>query len=139
MVKLFLNYAIDQGFNPKADQSEDKSTNLVLFDKDNLHFVFSCNEDRDPNYFQLSLPYIDNNYDSSNAEQVQFIMSLTRKYKTGKALVFADGHISLTFEQYVFSNTNINKLFDKAIGCLTTMIMEYREWKRTQDSTGTQS
>lgn len=138
MVKLFLNYAVDQGFNPKADQSDDRSTNLVLFDKNNLHFIFSYNEVRDPDYFQLSLPYIDD-YNGSNAEQVQLVMSLTRKYKTGKALVSSDNHISLTFEQYVFSTANIEKLFDKAVGCLETMISEYREWQRASRKPETQS
>lgn len=139
MIKQFFNYAVDRGWKPKTNQSaEDKTTDLVLFDKNNLHFVFSFNEVRDPDYFQLSLPYIDD-YDSSNSDQVKLVMSLTRKYKTGKALVYDDNRISLTFEQYVFSDSNIEKLFDIAVGCLETMISEYREWKRSARQQETQS
>lgn len=127
MVKEFINFALDQGLRPQLqEKSEDQPHDVILFDKNDLHFVFITDENRDPHFFQLILPNIDD-FISDNENQLKLIFSLTREYKTGKAVVTRNNGVSLSFEQFVFSDADINKLFEQAIGCLGAMLNEYRK------------
>ena len=122
-----MNYVIDHGIKPVLRlQSEGYVNDTIMFDKNGLHYIFLYNKEKDPNYFELILPYIDD-FHHENTMQFETIKSLTKDYKAGKVIITPEDRIALTFEQYVFSNENINKLFEQAIGCLEAMITEYRQ------------
>lgn len=127
MVKEFINYALDRGLRPQlTERTDDQTPDVILFDKDDLHFVFLTDESRDPHFFQLILPNIDD-YQRENEKQLETILTLTREYKTGKVVITQKRGITLSFEQFVFSDVDINKLFEQAIGCLSAMFGEYRK------------
>ena len=126
MIKSFTNYAIDHGLEIVVrSQGEDNRKDAITFNKDGLHFIFIHNKEKDPNYFELVLPYIDD-FDKSNTRQFNKIATMTKDYKTGKVIITAGNRVNLTFEQYVFSYENLNKLFEQGIGCLEAMIKDYR-------------
>ena len=129
ILKEFMKYAVDRGMKFQTISTSGIKTNdVILFVKDGLRFLFSYNESQDPYFFQISLPYIDDYDNENNPEwQINCIRRLSLEYKTGKALVHNDNHIWLTFEQYVYSDVNISKLFEQGIGCLESMIKDYRE------------
>lgn len=125
----FINYALEHGWEVISKQaSATQTNNIVLFNKDELHFIFIHNKDDDPNYFEIILPDIDDVI-SDNIEQSKLLSTLNREYKTGKVIT-ENNQIALSFEQYVFSDINITKLFEQAIGCLESMIREYRKTMR---------
>ena len=129
VIKSFMNYAIDNGIEIAVKpQNEDNSKDAIKFDKDGLHFVFLYNKEKDPNFFELALPYIDD-FDQNNTRQFNKIVTMTKDYKTGKVIISTGNHVNLTFEQYVFSYENLNKLFEQGIGCLEAMIKDYRRAK----------
>lgn len=125
----FINYALEHGWEVISKHaSATQTNNIVLFNKDELHFIFIHNKDDDPNYFEIILPDIDDVI-SDNIEQSELLSRLNREYKTGK-VIMENNQIALSFEQYVFSDINITKLFEQAIGCLEAMIREYRRTMR---------
>lgn len=128
MTTAFINYVLDQGWEMKnipTDQQTTQANDIILFGKNGLNFVFTYNKNNDSNYFEIILPYIDD-FNRSNQEQFELLLSLNKDYKTGKVIIDKENHITLSFEQYVFSDLNINKLFEQAVGCLESMIREYR-------------
>lgn len=134
MIKSFMNYAIDHGLEITVkSQSEENRTDAITFDKGGLHFVFLYDKDIDPNFFELVLPYIDD-FDQNNTQQFDKITTMTKDYKTGKVIITAGNRVSLTFEQYVFSYENLNKLFEQGIGCLEAMIKDYRTTKLSSEN-----
>ena len=133
MTTAFINYVLDQGWEMKnipTDQQTAQANDLILFGKNGLNFVFTYNKNNDSNYFEIILPYIDD-FNQSNQKQFELLLSLNKDYKTGKVIIEKENHITLSFEQYVFSDLNINKLFEQAIGCLESMIREYRRAMHT--------
>lgn len=137
MTTAFINYVLDQGWEMKnipTDQQTAQANDVILFGKNGLNFVFTYNKNNDSNYFEIILPYIDD-FDQSNQKQFELLLSLNKDYKTGKVIIETENHITLSFEQYVFSDLNINKLFEQAIGCLESMIREYRRAMHTIKST----
>lgn len=129
MTTAFINYVLDQGWEMKnipTDQQTTQANDIILFGKNGLNFVFTYNKNNDSNYFEIILPYIDD-FNRSNQEQFELLLSLNKDYKTGKVIIDKENHITLSFEQYVFSDLNINKLFEQAVGCLESMIREYRK------------
>lgn len=133
MTTAFINYVLDQGWEMKnipTDQQTAQANDVILFGKNGLNFVFTYNKNNDSNYFEIILPYIDD-FNQSNQKQFELLLSLNKDYKTGKVIIEKENHITLSFEQYVFSDLNINKLFEQAIGCLESMIREYRRAMHT--------
>ena len=123
IVKEFINYCHDQNLKLEPTTLEGlSSVSCYRFDKGNLHFLFVCDEGRDPNFFQILLPYIDD----FNAEKQKTIDSLTREYKAGKVVVLQGNRICLSIEQLVFSEYNIYLLFGRAINILENMYTDYR-------------
>ena len=67
MIKSFMNYAIDNGLKPVMRPKSDGNHNeAITFDKNGLNFIFLYNKEKDPNYFELILPYIDDFGNSGN-------------------------------------------------------------------------
>ena len=126
MIKSFMNYAIDNGLKPVMRPKSDGNHNeAITFEKNGLNFIFLYNKEKDPNYFELILPYIDD-FDRNNTQQFDKLATMTKDYKTGKVIITSANRIILTFEQYAFSEEHLNKLFEQGIGCLTAMIQDYR-------------
>jgi len=123
IVKEFISYTHDQ--NWKLEPVALESSNAVSsyqFDKGNLHFLFICDESRDPNFFQILLPYIDD----FSQEKKDIVDLLTREYKAGKVVVLEGNRVCLSMEQLVFSESNINLLFERVITILENMYADYR-------------
>ena len=134
MIKSFMNYALDRGIHPELKpQNAGAKNETIIFDKDGLHFVFLYNKEKDPNYFELVLPYIDD-FDTTNSSQLDKLMSMTKDYKVGKVIVTKENRVNLTFEQYSYSTENLNKLFEQGIGCLEAMINDYRRAKASSNN-----
>lgn len=104
----------------------DRSRNLILFDKDDLHFIM-VNESTDPSYFRLLLPKVEvineNNRNNINRK----CLKVSTDIKVAKA-VEVDNYIWLSVEMFITSTvSDFEYIFNRSIQILETMYQSYNQ------------
>lgn len=101
-----------------------KESETLSFSLNNLNYLFQWQE-RDPNYFRIALPNIEN-LPISN-EKLTIVNQLIAGFKVAKAITMDDGNLWLVAETLVYSSENLENLFARLIFLLGQIIEEYRE------------
>lgn len=115
----FIDFLASRGAS-NVDFRDDK----VTFSLNGLNYIFVYNES-DRHYFRLILPNISPSITEENPRHEQIINEINRDYKVAKAFVVND-RIWISVEQFVYSNENINFLFDRCISLLPRIIDQVR-------------
>lgn len=100
-----------------------KESETLSFSLNNLNYLFQW-QDRDPNYFRIALPNIDNS--PINNDRQSIINQLIAGFKVAKAITMEDGNLWLVAETFVYSSENVESLFARMIYLLGQIIDEYR-------------
>lgn len=121
MQRAFIDYLSQNGiaYN-KLDDSN------ISFNYNGLNYIMHYTEN-DPFCFRLMLPRIDTQIDDTKKNLVN---ELNNQYKVAK-IVEADGAFWIMADNFVYSQGNINILFERMLNLLAEMISEYRD--RTED------
>ena len=101
-----------------------KESETLSFSLNKLNYLFQWQE-RDPNYFRIALPNIEN-LPISN-EKLTIVNQLIAGFKVAKAITMDDGNLWLVAETFVYSSENLENLFARLIFLLGQIIEEYRE------------
>ena len=115
----FIDFLASRGAS-NVDFRDDK----VIFSLNGLNYIFVSN-DSDRHYFRLILPNISPSITEENPRHEQIINEINRDYKVAKAFVVND-RIWISVEQFVYSNENINFLFERCISLLPRIIDQVR-------------
>lgn len=100
------------------------SDNIITFSINNLHYVAEYHKEKDPTFFRMWLPDIDN-IEDNNTEKWRIAMNITKQYKCGKVVVIS-GRLWMSVESFLFGNVDAPNLFSNMILVLRDMIYEYR-------------
>ena len=101
-----------------------KESETLSFSLNNLNYLFQWQE-RDPNYFRIALPNIENL--PIGNEKLTIVNQLIAGFKVAKAITMDDGNLWLVAETFVYSSENLENLFARLIFLLGQIIEEYRE------------
>lgn len=96
----------------------------IRFSVNNLNYVFEV-FDPDPYFFRMSLPQISDNVQAYKliSEEIQ---GLNRSFKVAKIVVQENHDLWIMADQFVFSISQIESLFERIIQAMGEMIREYR-------------
>ena len=100
-----------------------KESETLSFSLNNLNYLFQWQE-RDPNYFRIALPNIENSPIDNNRSTI--VNQLIAGFKVAKAITMEDGNLWLVAETFIYSSENIESLFARMIFLLGQIIDEYR-------------
>ena len=89
---------------------------LIVFSVNSLNYVFE-DQERDPNYFRLMLPGVG----KWNDENIQIITDLNWDFKVAK-LIKTGEYLTISAESFVYSEVNIDVLFNRIITLLGDVI-----------------
>lgn len=95
----------------------------ISFSINNLHYIFEVFEP-DQYFFRMSLPQITNN--TQALEQLSAdIQRLNQNFKVAKIISTENHELWIVADQFVFSTTQIDSLFERIIQAMRDMIREY--------------
>ncbi len=110
----------------------DRSRDLILFDKDDLHFIM-VNESSDPSYFRLLLPKVEAINENNKNNINKKCLKVSTDIKVAKA-VEVDDYIWLSVEMFITSVTSdIYYIFNRSIQILETMYHSYNQENATYE------
>lgn len=117
---LMIEYLRKRGI--VADTNDRKR---IVFSVNNLHYIFEVFEP-DQFFFRMSLPQISNN--TQALEQLSDdIQRLNRNYKVAKIISQENRELWIVADQFVFSTSQIESLFERIIHAMGDMIKEYHQ------------
>ena len=105
-----------------ADTNDRK---LISFSVNNLHYIFEVFEP-DQFFFRMSLPQITNNVQALN-QLSDDIQNLNRNFKVAKIVSQENHELRIIADQFVFSTSQIDSLFERVIQAMGDMIKEYHQ------------
>lgn len=100
-----------------------KESSYLSFSLNNLNYLFQWQE-RDPNYFRIALPNVENS--PVGNDKLSIVNQLVARYKVAKAITMNDGNLWLVAESFVYSWDNLDSLFARMISLLGQIIDDYR-------------
>lgn len=117
---LMIEYLRKRGI--VADTNDRK---LISFSVNNLHYIFEVFEP-DQFFFRMSLPQITNNVQALN-QLSDDIQNLNRNFKVAKIVSQENHELRIIADQFVFSTSQIDSLFERVIQAMGDMIKEYHQ------------
>lgn len=115
----FISYLDKNGLKYSLYQE----SGFLSFSLNNLNYLFQWQE-RDPNYFRIALPNVENSPVIN--DRLSIINQLVARYKVAKAITMNNGNLWLVAESFVYSWDNLDSLFARMISLLGQIIDEYR-------------
>lgn len=120
--KQFLEPRIKSG----EVEIQDPDDYIIVFKYKGL-FYFFVTEEGDPFYFRLVMPTI-LKVDAANRERIlELINEMNLKYKIAKMTIFEDSTVWLFIEQFVYTDENIDKLFDRVLAIPEKIVEDFKE------------
>jgi hypothetical protein len=114
-------------------KEENGNVSTISFSYLNKNYVLFY-EPNDPEYYRLMLPHI-GKVDKNNPNYMSIIeelISLTTKYKVGKAILLDDKSVWLSYEQTILDiDGEYGSLFSRSINVLSKMLDDYRNFITT--------
>ena len=111
----------------------DTQDNSILFTKGSLNFGFRY-EPKDPMYFCLTLPIVEDITEDNRSEVLTYSQELTRQYKIGKALDIDDS-IWLIADSFIDPEPSCNHIviYERIIRLLNDMFNDYISGRRNDE------
>ena len=130
MQSKFIQYLSSKSL-PFQNNVEDQ----VSFQYDGLNYLF-VNDSSDSNFFRLLLPNIYSiEEDSAKKDRCdEIINNFNYTYKVVKAIVTSQNQIWLSVEQFVYSDENIDMLFERCVMLLKATIELFQKKINEADS-----
>lgn len=97
----------------------------ISFSVNNLHYIFEVFEP-DSFFFRMSLPQITSNVQALNQFSDK-IQKLNRNFKVAKIISQENHELWIVADQFVFSISQIDSLFERVIQAMGDMIKEYHK------------
>lgn len=99
----------------------------ITFQSEGLNYLFVY-DSSDPNYFRMLLPKIfEIAEDSAENKYSSIINEFNSTYKVVKAFISSDNQIWLSVEQFVYSEENIELLFERCVMLLKVTIKLFQQ------------
>ena len=121
MIQAFRDYLERQDISSSFINDEHT---LLTFDVDDVHYLFYYRRDLDPSYIRIMIPNIAST-DINDAQVVTDLFNFSQGYKVGKAII-ENNQLWLTAESFVFTQENVDRLFNRLLAVLRDMLNEYR-------------
>lgn len=117
MRTLFKQYLSNKNIDITTE-----SQNVISFKYRQHHYLMMYDEE-DPNYFCICLPDVEES--NSITDEIRTRMNqISREYKVAK-LIEIENQVWITAETFVFNYVGIQSLFDRLIGLLDRVIIDY--------------
>ncbi len=120
MLTLFQSYLSSIGVKAKEE-----SDIFISFENNGLQYLF-LTDNTDPYYFRLILPNIASISEENRSKITQVVNASNSKFKVAKTIILED-KVWVSAEQFVYSNDNINDLFNRSLQLLETVIGDFRK------------
>lgn len=131
MLNKFINFLKNKSIEASSIDLES-----ISFNYNGLNYVFT-HEKADPFYFRILLPRVYKLEDDAQRWE-KFMNDLNWRYRVVKAYELKEDTneniIWLSFEQYVYTEDNVNRLFDKAIESLKVVYEAFVEEVKNQNT-----
>lgn len=124
---LMIDYLQKRGI--VADINDRKR---ISFSVNNLHYMFDVFEP-DQFFFRMSLPQITNNVQALN-QLSDKIQELNRNFKVAKIISQENNELWIVADQFVFSTSQIDSLFERVIQAMGDMIKAYHQIEIQQNN-----
>lgn len=117
MRTLFKQYLSNKNIDITAE-----SQNVISFKYRQHHYLMMYDEE-DPNYFCICLPDVEESNSITDGIRTK-MNQISREYKVAK-LIEIENQVWITAEIFVFNYVGIQSLFDRLIGLLDRVIIDY--------------
>ena len=115
MLSRFIQY-----LSSKSLSFQNNAEDQVSFQYDGLNYLFVY-DSSDSNFFRLLLPNI-SGIEDNRGKYDEIVNNFNYSYKVVKAIVTPNNQIWLSVEQFVYSEENIELLFERCVMLLKATI-----------------
>ena len=117
MRTLFKQYLSNKNIDFKVE-----GQNVISFIYSQHHYLMMYDEE-DPNYFCICLPDVEASNSITDGIRTK-MNQISREYKVAK-LIEIESQVWITAETFVFNYVGIPSLFDRLIGLLDRVLIDY--------------